>query len=72
MRSGLNGEKCQIGAALGGITPNAVACQLAEREQRGLAESGRAQKRRSLRITEAGLRLLGISCPYCNEVGHGS
>ena len=61
----------EIGAALGGIGPNAVASLLWPLEREGLIETGRNAKRRSLRITAEGLRLLGIGCAYCEEVSHG-
>ena len=62
----------EIGAALGGITTNATFCLLRALEREHMIATGHGEHKKYLRITAYGCARLGISCSYCEKVGHGS
>ena len=60
-----------LATALGVTMRTGAHCHVEALEARGLIDTGRPGQARAIRITDAGLGLLGIRCPYCEEVGHG-
>ena len=70
-RCGVPPTTRELGRAFGMRATSGAYDHLLALETKGLLRTGRKAQVRVMRITDTGLGLLGIKCPYCEEVGHG-